>query len=202
MNNCNLGDKGFCIIVENFKISPNPQLLHLNLKGNEITNESIEFLTEIYLAQPNEKDANDGKEMKILRLKTLNLSRNKLSTERSNNQLKSHLKGSHSMGDRNSLVADAKQGAKSHVFEEQMKTCPLSKFVSKFYKQVFIEHLDLSYNDQLYNNLALFMEWFFANIEVRDQEPYMMAKAFNIDYTRQPMKVLSARERQEFKGKG
>ena len=43
--------------------------------------------------------------------------------------------------------------------------CPLSKFMSKFNTQIFIENLDLSHNDHLYNTFASFV---FRHLEGMD----------------------------------
>ena len=88
LNNCNLGDQGFEIVVQGIGGSQRSEILNLSVMSNELTNRSIEYINGQIL-QVYSLSYSLGKVIKgdlefhpknYFRLKSLNISKNHLSS--------------------------------------------------------------------------------------------------------------------------
>ena len=76
------------------------------------------------------------------------------------------------------LIKAEKNPKKKEVllWKLQITVCPLKKFVSHFYKQVFIQNFDLSYNDGVGEYFAQFCIKFFDTYEFKKDPQFQFEK--------------------------
>jgi hypothetical protein len=175
LSKCFLGDSAFRAVMHGVHKVEHSERLSINLSKNKLTNQSISYITEVFLnyrpdpadevkGKSKEKNGFEVNDKTKLRLKGLNLSGNFLRSRSTISFDEITEKPSHS-AEKECIHNDGPNAFHEH-FNPKLMECEMKRFFSLFNHQIFIENLDLSYNKELGEDLAHFIYKYLSQYEV------------------------------------